>query len=424
MTVVGIWLLAINGMIGAGIFGVPSEAARLTGIYSPLIFLLCGLLLAPVMLVVGEVSSYFRHTGGPILYAHEAFGPLVGFQTGWAFYIARVTAFAANLSLLITSLAYLWPDADQGLFRIVLLALICGGFTWVNVIGAKHAMRSIGILTILKFLPLVALVIFGLGHLTADALPFAETSMPSRSAIGAAALFSIYAFVGWESALVPAGEAKNPTRDTPRALLWALAVATLLYVLIQAVAVAVLPDLESSERPLVDVAAVLIGPAGAILLMAGVVASVGGNVASSMFSTPRMTYTLARDGGLPAWFGEVHPRFRTPANSVIFLGAIVFLLSVVGKFAWLAGMSAVVRLLIYLVCIGALPHLRRKYANAAGQKRLPGGWTLPIISIAVCVWLLTQITLNGALVTAAFLAIGGVLYLWRKQHTTTATKSD
>ena len=91
---------------------------------------------------------------------------------------------------------------------------------------------------------------------------------------------------------------------------------------------------------------------------------------------------------------------------------------------WLAGMSAVVRLLIYLVCIGALPHLRRKYANAAGQKRLPGGWTLPIISIAVCVWLLTQITLNGALVTAAFLAIGGVLYLWRKQHTTTATKSD
>ena len=115
MTVVGIWLLAINGMIGAGIFGVPSEAARLTGIYSPLIFLLCGLLLAPVMLVVGEVSSYFRHTGGPILYAHEAFGPLVGFQTGWAFYIARVTAFAANLSLLITSLAYLWPGADQGM---------------------------------------------------------------------------------------------------------------------------------------------------------------------------------------------------------------------------------------------------------------------------------------------------------------------
>ena len=130
MTVVGIWLLAINGMIGAGIFGVPSEAARLTGIYSPLIFLLCGLLLAPVMLVVGEVSSYFRHTGGPILYAHEAFGPLVGFQTGWAFYIARVTAFAANLSLLITSLAYLWPGADQGIFRIALLALICGGSGW------------------------------------------------------------------------------------------------------------------------------------------------------------------------------------------------------------------------------------------------------------------------------------------------------
>lgn len=416
MTVVGIWLLAINGMIGAGIFGVPSEAARLTGIYSPLVFLLCGLLLAPVMMVIGEVSSYFRHTGGPILYAHEAFGPLAGFQTGWAFYIARVTAFAANLNLLITSIAYLWTGADQGITRIVLLALVCGGFTWVNVVGTKHAMRSVGILTILKFLPLVALVIFGLGHLTPEALPFAETTMPSRSAIGTAALFSIYAFVGWESALVPAGEAKNPARDTPRALLWALAIATLLYVLIQATAVAVLPNLSASERPLVDVAAVLIGPAGAILLMAGVVASVGGNVAASMFSTPRITYTLARDGGLPAWFSEVHPRFRTPANSVIFLGAVVFALSVVGEFAWLAGMSAVVRLLIYLVCIAALPHLRRKYADAAGQSVLPGGWVLPVLGVAVCVWLLTQITLRGALVTAAFLGIGGVLYVWRRHH--------
>ena len=418
MTVVGIWLLAINGMIGAGIFGVPSEAARLTGIYSPLIFLLCGILLAPVILVIGEVSSYFRHTGGPILYANEAFGPLAGFQTGWAFYVARVTAFAANVSLLITSIAYLWPGADQGIARVLLLALICAGFTWVNVVGAKHAMRSVGVLTLLKFVPLLGLVVIGLGHLTPENLPFARMETPGRSAVGAAALYCIYAFVGWESALVPAGEARNPARDTPKALMWALAIATLLYVFIQAIAVAVLPDLAQSERPLVDVAAVLIGPAGALLLMAGVVASVGGNVAASMFSTPRMTYTLARDGGLPAWFGEVHPRYRTPANSIIFLGAVVFVLAMVGKFAWLAGMSAVVRLLIYLVCIGALPHLRRKYASAPGQKTLPGGYLLPVLGVAVCVWLLTQITLNGALVTAAFLAVGGVLYLFRRQNAT------
>ena len=94
----------------------------------------------------------------------------------------------------------------------------------------------------------------------------------------------------------------------------------------------------------------------------------------------------------------------------------MFALSVVGEFAWLAGMSAVVRLLIYLVCIAALPHLRRKYADAAGRSVLPGGWVLPVLGIAVCVWLLTQITLRGALVTAAFLAVGAVLYVWRRRH--------
>lgn len=403
-------------MIGAGIFGVPAEAARLTGLFSPFVFLLCGLLFAPVVLSVAEVASYFRHTGGPILYARTAFGHLAGFQTGWAFWVARVTAFAANLSLLISSLAYLWPGADRGAARVALLFVLCVAFTWVNVVGAKQAVRSVGFLTVLKLIPLVALVLLGLSHLGPTSFPLAEAALPGRSEVGAAALFLIYAYVGWESALVPAGEATNPGRDMPRALLWALGVATVLYVLIQAVAVAALPDLASSERPLVDAAAALIGPVGAVLLLGGVVASVGGNVAASMLSTPRLTYALARDGGLPAWFGAVHPRFHTPANSVVFLGVVVFALAVVGEFAWLAGMSAVVRLLIYLVCIGALPHVRRHRADAPGRLRLPGGYALPLLAIGVCVWLLTQVTLRGALVTAAFLAVGGVLYAWRSRH--------
>jgi amino acid transporter len=418
---VGIWLIAINGIIGAGIFGAPAEAARLTGIYSPLVFLLCGVLFVPVVLTIGEVASYFRHTGGPVLYTRTAFGQLAGFQTGWAFYVARVTAFSANLTLLVDSLAYLWPAAGLGAARALLLLLICAVFTWVNVAGAKHAVRSVGVLTLLKLVPLAALVLLGASHLTPEAFPFAATGLPATGEVGSAALLLIYAFVGWESALVPAGEAKNPARDMPRALLWGLGVATVLYVLVQAVAVAVLPDLAASERPLVDAGAALLGHAGAVLLLAGVVASVAGNLAANMLSTPRLTYTLARDGGLPAWFGAVHTRFHTPANSVVFLGAMVFALAVVGEFAWLAGMSAVVRLLIYLACIGALPHLRRRRADAAGHFRLRGGYAIPLAAVGVCVWLLLHITLRGALVTAAFLAIGGVLYAWRRLQSTSKT---
>jgi amino acid transporter len=90
LSVVGLWLLIINGMIGAGIFGVPAEAARLTGEFSPWVFAICGVLLLPIMLCFAQLGSYFTGTGGPVLYAGTAFGPIVGFQVGWCLYIARL----------------------------------------------------------------------------------------------------------------------------------------------------------------------------------------------------------------------------------------------------------------------------------------------------------------------------------------------
>ena len=412
---VAIWLLVVNGTIGAGIFGLPAEAARLTGAWSPLMFVLCGLLMAPIILCFGEVASYFRNTGGPILYATTAFGPFVGFQTGWALYVARVTSFAANINLVISSLGWFWPAADAGGIRVALLLAICAALTWVNVIGARQAMRSVGVLTVLKLVPLLALVAFGLSRLDVGALVAPATPLPAYGDIGAAALLLIYAYVGWESALIPAGEARDPTRDIPRALIWGLAVTTALYVLVQAVCVSALPGLGDSPRPLVDVAAVVLGPAGAAVLTAGVIASVGGNVAASMFSAPRITYSMSIENNLPAWFGAVHPRFLTPANSVVAYGVLVFVAAAFGSFAWLAGMSALTRLGIYLLCIGALPRLRRLPGDPAGRLHLPGGWGIPVAAATVCAWLLAQVHWDAVLVTLAFLAVGAALHLFARR---------
>jgi amino acid transporter len=194
-------------------------------------------------------------------------------------------------------------------------------------------------------------------------------------------------------------------------LLWALIVSTLLYGLIQSLAVAVLPDLASSTRPLVDMAAVLMGPAGAALVMAGVVASVGGNVAGAMLSTPRASYVLAREGHLPEWFAGVHPVYKTPSHSVIFFGVAAFALASYGSFVWLASMSVLSRLLIYLLCIGAIPRLRGKFGKDKARFHLPGGYLIPILGAAVCIWLLSQVSLDAVLSTALFLALGSVLYL-------------
>ncbi|MEX0900979.1 MAG: APC family permease [Gammaproteobacteria bacterium] len=410
LTAVGIWMLAVNGMIGAGIFGVPAGAAALAGAWSPLVFVACGLLLGAVILCFAELAGHFRSTGGPILYARTAFGPFAGFQTGWAFYIARVTAFAANINLLVASIGFFWPNAAQGIGRVVLLTIVVALLTWVNVVGIRQAVRAIGVLTVLKFLPLVLLVVIGLTALTPGAFGVGMTA-PTALGFGQAALLVVYAFVGWESAVVPAGETRDPARDIPRGLLWALGVVTVLYVLVQAVSMAVHPDLagSTSGRALIEVGAELLGPVGALILTIGVVVSVAGNSASSMLTSPRMTYTLARDNTMPVWFARVHEDYKTPANSIIFFGALALVLALWGSFVWLAAMSALVRVLIYMVCIGAMPRLRARFGSESNY-RVPGGWAIPVLAFAVCGLLLTQVNVASVGLTVAFAALGAIQY--------------
>jgi amino acid transporter len=425
MSAWGIWLLAVNGMIGAGIFGVPAGAAALTGLYSPLVFVGCGILLTAVVLCFAELASYFRNTGGPVVYLRVAFGPLAGFQAGWAFYIARATAFAANINLLVASLGYFWAPAADGLARIALLGGIVLLLAVPNIAGTKHGMRFLGLLTVLKFLPLVALAVAGLALLRPEAPPAvvaaellaAAGPLPPLVDIGTAALLVIYAFVGWEGAVVPGGEARNPSRDMPKALLWAMLGVTFLYVLVQVAALAVVPDLAGSERALVDAGALLWGPAGAVLMTAAVVVSVGGNVAGTMVTAPRLTYAMAREGGLPAWFGEVHPHTHTPARSIAFFSVVVFAMAVYGSFVWLAAMSALVRVLIYMACIAAMPRLRRNLGKLPGRYRMPGARVVPVFAFLVSGLLLLQVRLDAVLVTAAFLLAGvGLFWLVRRRR--------
>jgi amino acid transporter len=135
----------------------------------------------------------------------------------------------------------------------------------------------------------------------------------------------------------------------------------------------------------------------------------------SMLSTPRVAYSLARDGYLPAWFGRVHSRFRTPAASIAFYGLVCFLLAAYGSFVWLAGLSVLTRVLIYLACIGGLPRLERRFGGGAESLALPGGRLIPAVAILVCLGLLTQVKLFDVSVTALFLGVGTALYFFARE---------
>ncbi len=398
-------------MIGAGIFGLPAELARLAGAGSVWIFILCALMIAPIMLCFAQMSSYFRGTGGPILYAASAFGPLAGFQVGWLYYISRVLSFAANLNLLITSLGYFWPGLMAPSLRVATAFVLCALMTLVNVLGARGAVRALGLLTTLKFLPLIAIVAVGLASVdVATLLPHVGNAVGVED-LGGAVFLVIYAYVGFEGGVVPAGEARNPQRDLPRALLLALAVCALIYALIQAVSLSSLPGLAASTRPLVDVAAAQMGDAGAFFMLLAIIASVGGNLLGAMFSTPRLTYRMALDGYLPSILARVHPRYRTPAASIILYGAASFGFAISGGFVWLASLSLLARIVLYAVCAGAMPRLRRAYGATPGAMNLPGGPLWMVLALLVCAVLLYQVTLQSLLVTGACVVAGLLMFL-------------
>lgn len=404
----GFGALTINGIIGAGIFGLPAVAAARAGDFSPWMFALCGLLILTVVLAFARAASLTRESGGVIVYASHAFGPFIGFQTGWLSWLSRVASMGANSNLLVTYAAWFWAPLDSDPWRSLSLFAIIGGLTWLNVIGVKNSMRAMYVFTLLKLLPLSLLILFGLGKADLNSLFGAQ--VPALSGMGETILILLYAFVGFEGTVVVAGEGRSPRRDMPAALIQTTLIIAVIYFLVQIVAVGTLPELASSSTALADVAAVLFGPVGASILTLGAAFSIGGNLMSSVLSAPRMTWALASDGSMPGWFAQVHPRYSTPHHSIIVYGAVSLALAVSGSFIWLAAMSTVVRLITYIICIAALPRLARQTGPGHDGLKLPGGMLIPILGLFISLWLISHASMRSWLIMLVFFVAGSVLY--------------
>ena len=406
--------LVLNGMIGAGIFAMPSVVAARAGVLSPWLFLAVAVLFITVVLTFAELSSYFRISGGPVLYATRAFGPLTGFSTGWIYYVSRVAAVAANSNVMAVYLATMWPwfGVDPG--RAVVILVVCGGLTLVNVMGVKDSVRTLAVLTFFKVIPLLIMILLGLQHISPDIL-FPE-NMPTIDDLGGTTLLLIYAFVGFETALITAGETANPQITIPKALVWTMIVTGLLYFLIVLVFVAVLGTEMKESATLVDVGRKLAGPVGAIAITLAAIFSIGGNLSGTMLSVPRATFALAEHRLLPRWFGRIHEKYSTPANSVMFMGGLAAILALSGSFARLAVASSLTRMLTYIVCIAALPIIKGKADHMTIQKafKIPGGYTMPLIAFVLCLWLASHSSMESWQLVVIMLAVGLAFY-WLEQ---------
>lgn len=400
--------IAINGIIGAGIFGLPAKVFSLIGPYSLIAFLVCAVVVTLFILCFAEVGSRFDETGGPYLYAREAFGETVAFEIGWLIWLARITAFAANCNLLVAYLAYFLPAATNPAGRVAIITTVVLTLATINVVGIRQAAIVSNIFTIGKLIPLLIFIAVGLFFINPSA--FTLGPAPTTGAFSQSVLLLIYAFTGFEMAAIPAGEVKNPKQDLPYAFLIAIGVVAFIYVLVQVVCVGTLPELGQSQKPLADAGSRFMGTAGGAVISAGAIISIVGNLNILVLSGSRIPFAIAERRQLPAIFGKVHARFSTPYVAILLTAGVMLFLTLKSSFVAALTISAIARLITYAATCLALPVFRRRHNVPAAVFTVRFGSVIAVIALALTAWLLTNSTLYEAKVATIAAAIGLVIY--------------
>jgi amino acid transporter len=400
--------LMVNITIGSGILGLPAKLFALTGVYSVLALVLCAMLVAIVAICFAEVGSRFTQTGGPYLFTRTAFGATPGFIVGWLYWVSRVLTFATICNLLVVYLARIVPALQGSGARVAIISLVVVAIWLVNLVGIRQATIVSNSLTTLK---VALLLVFGvIGILTVRAWPSAPPALPPAADFSDAMLLGIFAFVGFEAALVAAGETRNPRRDVPFAVALSLLIVLILYAGVQIVCIAAVPALATSSAPFADAAVVLWGPVGEQVITLGAVVIMLGSLNSGFLATSRLPFAFAEQGDMPGMLARVHPRFRTPHVAILASATLVWLATVASSFLSAITLATSTRVVVYVAgCIALIALRRRADAPAAGFVA-PFGPAIAVLASVLCFALLANAS-RRELIQLAIAAVVGVLIL-------------
>jgi APA family basic amino acid/polyamine antiporter len=410
---IGRWSLTagvINAVIGSGIFGLPSAVANLVGAWSPIAVLVAGCSIFIIILCMAEVGSRYEKSGGPYLYTREAFGPAVGFQIGWLQIWTRFFSGAAALNILVAYLGLLVPQAATSLGRVLTMTAGMVLVTAINIRGVRGAAWTVNLFTIAKLMPLLLLGILGIFHLRPEVL---ATQAVSTSNWTEAILLLVFAYGGFEHAVVTASEMRNPRGDTAFALITAMAGVTLVYGVVQLAVVGVLPHAAANATPIASALREILGAAGSTIGSAAVIVSVFGWLAGFALSTPRILFSMAERSEMPSFLASIHYRFRTPHAAIAVNSAAVLALGLYSSFGQAATFGAIARLCVLASTCAALIVFRTT-APEPSPFRLPFGRTIAAAGVVFCGWLLVTRTFTQVWILFAIMAAGGVVYALRQ----------
>lgn len=408
--------LVINSIIGSGIFGVPSELTRLLGRASPIAMVVAALTMAIIMMCVAEVASQFSEPGGLYLYVRTAFGRFAGMQVGWFKLLMAIVGGAASAVLFMIYLAGILPWAARGWHRVLLLTIVISIPTVANYIGVRSGATLTNLLTVARLLPLSLLIALGLIRFVGrfELLHVSDITAPNRASWLSAFLLLIFVYAGYDYALIPAGEVKDPRRTAPFALFLGLLVCAVVFVLVQFITVVTI-GVGATDRPLAETASVLIGRGGGLFVTIAVMVSTYGWVSGGILTVPRLACSLASHGDCPVFLGRLHPHFNTPATAIVLYSALVWLLAATGTYLWLVALGSGALIVVYVATCAALIRLRQLRPQADAL-RIPVGRAFAVTGIIILIAVLTRLHGRQALLLGITSLIASANWWWAKRH--------
>jgi len=412
--------IVIGIVIGSGIFVLPNLIAKSLPSAPAIlaVWIVSGVLSFFGALAYAELGAMLPATGGQYVYLREAYGPMCAFVCGWTFMLAVLSGGSAFLAVTFAIYAGYFVPLTPAAGKVVSIALIAV-LSAVNYVGVRESAWVQRIFTGLKILALVILI--GAALVSPQSAASASPHSPVTAAnFGVAMAACLMAYNGWSYVSFVAGEVRDPRRNLLRALVLGMAVVGFLYVFANVAYLKVMsiPEIVASERVGADLATRTMGPIGGTFLSLAVLFSITGAINGCILTSARIPFAQARDGLFFARFGEVHPRFLTPAHAIVWSGAWTAILIVSGSYETLFTYSILAAWIFYTLSVAAVFVLRRKLPRAARPYRMWGyPWTLWAF-VAVSVWFMVNalVTQPGpSLMAFVIVATGVVAYLaWRK----------
>ena len=401
--------IVVGAVIGSDIYIASALTASLIGPFSVVLWVLAGVMAIVLAMIFAYSAYYIPKVGGPFAYVSEVFGDFWGFLAGWSMWIAEVISLPVFAITFSNYLQYLIPL--NAVEQLAVRAVFLFGLTAVNIYGVRAAGRINDALTFIKLSPLLLLVVVGVGSFilnpsfVSNYSPLAPNGFGN---VGTAIVLIFWAYVGFEMGTLPADEVRDPRKTIPRAITMGMAVVALFYVSTNFIIFGAVSSakLAGTAVPLILVGMAILGTAGATIMSVGALFSVSGSDESGILGTARLSYALSIDGLFPRAFAKVHRKYGTPYVALLAQCVIAFFLSAFSGLSSLISFSVLNLSFTFLLVSVSFLFLKKKPGALRGQR------VLPLLGIAVCLFLLFSASLQDKLVGTVVILLGIPLYAY------------